>query len=127
MRRFLKNLFRNVRTTSKASEGKPSAPQRKSKLSIEFLENRLCPATFNATTVAALITDIATADADGQAANTINLTGSGPYLLTSVNNTKNGPNGLPVISSRVASTLTINGEGNTIQRDFVAGVPSFRF
>ena len=96
---------------------KPAARRRKMKrhLYVEALENRLCLSSFNAATTAALIADIHSANTNGAAANTINLTGSGPYSLTAVNNNTNGPNGLPVIGSTVASTLTINGNGNIIE------------
>ena len=66
--------------------------------------------------MAALYTDIGLANTNGTSANTINLTGSSPYTLTLVNNTTDGANGLPVIGSTVASTLTINGNGVTITR-----------
>ncbi|HEV8069402.1 MAG TPA: hypothetical protein VGP76_16805, partial [Planctomycetaceae bacterium] len=85
------------------------------RLYVEALENRLCLSAFNAATTAALIADIHSANTNGAAANTINLTGSGPYSLTAVNNNTNGPNGLPVIGSTVASTLTINGNGDIIE------------
>src|SRR5580700_7764712 len=96
---------------------KPAARRRRMKrhLYVEGLENRLCLSAFNAATTAALIADIHSANTNGAAANTINLTGSGPYSLTGVNNNTNGPNGLPVIGSTVASTLTINGNGNIIE------------
>ena len=96
----------------------------KTRLYVEELENRLTPAVFNANSVALLIQDIHGPTQIGASANTINLTGPGPYLLTAVNNTTYGPNGLPVIDSTVASTLTINGNGNTIERDHgAAGFP----
>lgn len=44
-RRFLKNLFGNVRTASKASEGKPFT--RRAKLQMEGLEDRTVPTTFS--------------------------------------------------------------------------------
>jgi hypothetical protein len=115
-----------LRILGRTRKAKPAAPRRqmKARLNVEALETRVTPATFNATNAAALITDIGLANTNGAAANTINLTGSGPYLLTGVNNTTDGPNGLPVINSTVASTLTINGNGNIIQRD--SGSP-FRF
>src|ERR1700676_341729 len=108
LRLWIRNYPRNV---------KPAARRRRMKrhLYVEALENRLCLTVFNAATPAALIADIASANTNGAAANTINLTGTGPYFLTSVNNTTNGPNGLPVIRSTVASTLTINGNGNIIE------------
>jgi len=96
---------------------KPAARRRKMKrrLYVEALENRLCLSAFNAATTAALIADIAKANTNGASANTINLTGTSSYVLTAVNNTTNGPNGLPVIGSTVASTLTINGNGNIVE------------
>src|ERR1700722_12104188 len=108
LRRWIRNYPRNV---------KPAARRRKMKrhLYVEALENRLCLSAFNAGTSAALIADIAKANTNGASANTINLTGTGPYVLTAVNNTPNGPNGLPVIGSTVASTLTINGNGNIVE------------
>ena len=108
LRLWIRNYPRNV---------KPAARRRKMNrhLYVEALENRLCLSAFNAATTAALIADIHSANTNGAAANTINLTGSGPYSLTGVNNNTNGPNGLPVIGSTVASTLTINGNGNIIE------------
>src|ERR1700730_10488260 len=109
LRLWIRNYPRNV---------KPAARRRKMKrhLYVEALENRLCLTVFNAATTAALIADIHSANTNGAAANTINLTGSGPYSLTGVNNNTNGPNGLPVIGSTVASTLTINGNGAIVER-----------
>src|SRR5579859_400993 len=118
LRLWIRNYPRNV---------KPAARRRKMKrrLYVEALENRLCLSVFNAATTAALIADIASANTNGASANTINLTGTGPYVLTAVNNTTDGPNGLPVIHSTVASTLTINGNGNGLERNL--GGPNFRF
>ena len=79
------------------------------------------PAVDNAAAVAELKGDIAAANADGQA-NTINLFAGGVYTLTTVDNSLNGLNGLPDI----ASTLTINGQGATIQRGTASGTPAFR-
>jgi len=45
MRRFLKNLFSNTRTTSKASAGKPST--RRAVLQMEGLEDRTVPTVVN--------------------------------------------------------------------------------
>jgi hypothetical protein len=92
-----------------------------SPLSLEQLESRLTPAVFNvgAGDVATLITDINTANSNGQS-NTINLTNS-IYSLPAVNNYWYGPNGLPPITSN----LTINGNGATLFRD--SGDLPFRF
>jgi hypothetical protein len=89
----------------------------KTRLYVEELENRLTPTVFNANSVLLLMQDIHTANTNHASANTINLTGPGPYVLTKMDNTTNGPNGLPVIDSTVASTLTINGNGNAIERN----------
>lgn len=53
-------------------------------------------------------------------ADTIVLPSGGDFVLTAVNNTQFGANGLPVFNS----TITINGNGATIRRG--AGAPSFR-
>jgi hypothetical protein len=110
LRLWIRNYPRNV---------KPAARRRKMKrrLYVEALENRLCLSSFNAATTAALIAAIHSANTNGAAANTINLTGNGPYSLTAMDNNTNGPNGLPVIGSTVASTLTINGNGDIIEND----------
>ncbi len=115
-----------LRILGRPRKAKSVAPrrQRKARLTVEALETRLTPAIFNAATVGQLITDIGLANTNHAAANTINLTGPSPYLLNAVNNTTDGPNGLPVIDSTVASTLTINGNGNRIERK--AG-PDIRF
>jgi hypothetical protein len=71
--------------------------------------------------VTCLITAINTANANGEA-NTITLE-AGTYTLTAVDNTTDGPNGLP----SVTSTLTIQGAGadtTVIERDRSA--PMFR-
>jgi hypothetical protein len=56
----------------------------------------------------------------GNGNDTIKLPTSSMQTLTSVNNTENGANGLPVIRS----TITIEGQGSTIRRDGL--VPAFR-
>jgi hypothetical protein len=59
----------------------------------------------------------------------INLAPNGTYTLTSIDNTTNGDNGLPVIGHdqfAFGIELTIHGNGATIQRDFANGTPSFR-
>jgi CSLREA domain-containing protein len=60
-------------------------------------------------------------------ADTINLASNGTYILTTVDNTLNGPNGLPLVDDDVAGLdLTINGNGATIERSSAAGTPVFR-
>ena len=88
---------------------------------IERLEDRTVPTTSTASDMASLIGDIHTANASSQAV-TISMT-KGTYDLTAVDNTTNGGNGLPVIT---AKSLTIEGNGSTIQRDTSSKTPSFR-
>jgi hypothetical protein len=69
--------------------------------------------------VAGLIAAITAANSS-PAPNTINLASAGTYTLTAVDN---GVNGLPAITN----SMTINGNGATIQRSSAAGTPDFRF
>jgi hypothetical protein len=71
--------------------------------------------------VAALIAAINTANSNGEA-DVITLAAGCVYTLTSVDNTTDGDNGLPVISSEI----TLTGNGATIQRDSVTPAPDFR-
>lgn len=75
--------------------------------------------------VAGLIKAINDANAK-PGADVINLAQGSTYNLTTVNNVANweGQNGLPVIKS--GSTITINGNGATIQRSSAEGTPAFR-
>jgi CSLREA domain-containing protein len=61
---------------------------------------------------------------------TINLAAGGTYTLTAADNSAGGSNGLPVIGADnalgTAHTLTINGNGATIERSTVSGTPDFR-
>jgi hypothetical protein len=88
---------------------------------LEALEERMLPSTYYAATASDLINDINAANKAG-GANTIVLTAptTSPYVLTVVNNTTNGKNGLPVISGGgknvAADNLTILGNGDTIER-----------
>lgn len=66
-----------------------------------------------------LANTIASANANGQA-DIITLTGGCTYMLTSVNNSTNGDNGLPVITS----PISIEGNGALITRSVSA--PAFR-
>ena len=96
---------------------RPRKAAAEARLGVEALENRIVPAVFNAATVGGGSSRTSAWPTPIASANTINLTGARALPLTSVNNSTDGPNGLPVIGSTVASTLTINGNGNTIQRD----------
>ncbi len=86
---------------------------------LENLESRIVPTTFTVANgdVPGLIAAIQTANHDGQT-DTINLASNGTYNLIGVNNTTNGPNGLPVITS---TSLTIEGNGATVRRDVFSG------
>ncbi|MBA2377289.1 MAG: hypothetical protein H0V75_14380 [Rubrobacter sp.] len=55
-------------------------------------------------------------------ADTISLADNGTYTLTEVDNTAEGSNGLP----QIASEITIEGNGATIQRSDADGTPAFR-
>lgn len=77
--------------------------------------------------ISALITAINTANTNNQP-DTIALAAGCTYTLNAVHNTFGGSNGLPVIdidSSNPANSLTINGNGATIER--AAGSLPFRF
>jgi len=99
MRSWIRSLFtrRGTRTLRKA-------PKRV-RLEVEELEARLTPTTYTVTSGLAsdLVAAINTANSNGQASNTILL--SGTYTLTGIDNYWYGPNGLPAISSN----LTIAG------------------
>jgi uncharacterized repeat protein (TIGR01451 family) len=82
-----------------------------------------CPApaaTFAPTDVAGLVAAINAANANEES-DTIDLGGQ-TFMLTAVNNTLNGPNGLPAVLPDGGSTLTI--QNGTIERSPAA--PSFR-
>src|SRR5215471_3446650 len=89
--------------------------RRHSPLILERLEDRTALSNFNALTVSDLIADINAANAGG-GSNTITLTAptTSPYVLTAVDNTTDGPTGLPLISGgSKPDTLIINGNGDT--------------
>jgi len=56
--------------------------------------------------------------------NTITLAPGKTFTLTAVNNTTDGPNGLPVIAAN--NNLTIRGSGDTIARSAAPNTPAFR-
>jgi hypothetical protein len=93
------------------------------RLALERLEDRLVPTNYTAANVNQLIADINTANQAG-GSNIITLTAptTSPYILTAVNNTTDGVNGMPVIAKY--DNLTIVGNGDTIERDPAA--PDFR-
>ena len=73
--------------------------------------------------VADLIAAINAANRAG-GANTITLARGATFTLTAVNNTADGPTGLPVIAAK--DNLTILGNGATLARSTAAGTPPFR-
>src|SRR3982750_2074833 len=90
---------------------------------VEPLETRRLLASFTASSVAELISDINAANAAG-GSNTITLTAGTLFKLNAVNNNTDSPNGLPVIAP--GNDLTIVGNGSTIDRSAGASVPGFR-
>jgi hypothetical protein len=92
---------------------------------VEALECRTLLTAYAAATAAQLVADINAANTNG-GTNTITLTApmTSPYILTGVNNTADGPNGLPQIAKK--DNLTIIGNGDTIERSTAAGTPAFR-
>jgi uncharacterized repeat protein (TIGR02543 family) len=71
--------------------------------------------------ITAAISDTATGGCSaGSGLDTIELGSNQTYTLTAVDNTTDGDNGLPDVSTQ----MTINGNGSTIERD--GGAPDFR-
>jgi hypothetical protein len=89
---------------------------------VEFLETRRLLASFTASSVGELITDINAANTAG-GANTITLAPGATFTL-SAPDAPGGPNGLPGIVA--GNDLTILGNGVTVQRSTARGTPSFR-
>jgi hypothetical protein len=91
------------------------------------MEDRTLLNNYFAASADALIADIDLANAAG-GTNTITLIApaASPYTLTAVNNGNfsDGPTGLPVIAA--GTTLTLMGNGNTIERSTDATTPAFR-
>jgi hypothetical protein len=95
-----------------SARNRPQSPRRRSsRLTLEILEDRTVPSTFNAATVSELIGDINAANLAG-GSNTIVLAANTRFVLTAPDNTTNGPNGLPVIAAN--DNLTIIGQGGDI-------------
>ncbi|MBP7934263.1 MAG: hypothetical protein KA354_06400 [Phycisphaerae bacterium] len=79
--------------------------------------------SWTAASVADLIAAINASNLAG-GSNTITLARGATFTLTAVNNTTNGPTGLPVIAAN--NNLTIRGSGATIARSTAPGTPAFR-
>src|SRR5437588_10922853 len=112
--------------------GKPSASRRSRRqarrrrglrLTLEQLEDRHLPSSYTAASVSDLIADIKAANLAG-GSNTISLVAGNTFSLTAVDNTTDGPTGLPVIAAN--DNLSIAGNGDTIQRSAATGTPDFR-
>ena len=110
---------------SRSRRAQPRPVRRATRLFLEPLEGRALLTSYTAATVTALIADITAANTAG-GTNTITLSAAStaPYVLTAVNNTTNGADGLPVIAAN--DNLTIVGTGDTIERSTAAGTAPFR-
>ena len=122
-------LRNRSRSTSAARRHKPAGFRPR----LEAFEDRCVPATLpypTAATVGQIIADINYADQAGGSFTMILKPGVA-FKLTSVNNTTDGANGLPVIGGTKAVDLTILGNGDFIQRVLTTGrggktTPGFR-
>src|SRR5262249_55941963 len=90
---------------------------------MERLEERAVPAGYTAANVIQLIDSINAANATAEA-DTIALAAGTTFTLTSVDNTTDGPTGLPLILA--GEDLTVVGSGDVIERSTAAGTPAFR-
>jgi hypothetical protein len=117
------------RGTGEAARGRPQAKppalRRPFRPRLEQLEDRALPSSFTAFTASDLIADINAANSAG-GTNTITLTAptTSPYVLTAADNSTDGATGLPVIAKK--DTLTIIGNGDTIERSMASGTADFR-
>jgi hypothetical protein len=93
------------------------------RLGVQQLQDRIVPTGFTAGTVAELMAGINAANTAG-GSNIIRLVAGNTFTLTAVDNTTDGATGLPVIAAN--DTLTIVGNGDTIQRSTASGTPAFR-
>jgi hypothetical protein len=96
---------------------------RRTRLSVEALEDRAVPASWTAATVSELIQYMKEAN-DAPGPDDITLVAGATYTLTAVNNTTHGWTGLPVATG--GDGLTIVGNGATVERSTAAGTPAFR-
>jgi hypothetical protein len=90
---------------------------------LEQCEDRALLSSYTAASVSDLINDINAANAAG-GTNTITLVASTTFDLTTVNNSTDGPTGLPVIARKDA--LTVIGNGDNVERSTASGTPAFR-
>jgi predicted outer membrane repeat protein len=92
--------------------------RRGTRLACEQLEDRTVPSSFTAATVSDLIADINAANALG-GSNTITLVAGNTFTLTA----RVQGFGLPAIAAN--NNLTIQGNGDTIERSTASGIPTF--
>jgi hypothetical protein len=112
---------------SRCPESRVCRPQpRRFRPRIEALEDRTLLSSYSAASVSDLIADISAANkAGGTSIITLTAPATSPYVLTAVNNTTNGANGLPVIGANKGVNLTILGNGDTIERSSAAAFRLF--
>jgi hypothetical protein len=93
------------------------------RLNLEQLEDRTLPSSYTAATVSDLIADINAANNAG-GSNTITLAAKTTFDLKAMDNTTDGPTGLPIIAA--ANSLAVMGNGNTLERSAARSTPAFR-
>jgi parallel beta-helix repeat protein len=101
------------------------------RLRLESFEERLTPAVFNIPPgdTAAFVAAINTANINNEA-DTIELAAASIYTFTAAADAVAGGDALPQIlrdNNSDVNTLTIHGNGATVQRSPVVGTPNFRF
>jgi len=92
-------------------------------ISLVLMSRPAAAGNWNVKNVSDLIAAINAANQAG-GANTITLARGKTFTLTAVNNTIDGPTGLPVVAPD--NNLTIQGNGATIARSTAPGTPPFR-
>jgi len=113
-----------IMTKSIASRRLRGSPRPSQSRALELLESRTLFANYTAATSTELIADINAANQTPEA-DTISLAAGTTFSLNTADNTSNDPTGLPTIATGSGS-LTILGNGDTIERSAAAGTPAFR-